>query len=511
MSDVIDRDPAAAAAATFDLIVVGGGIYGIMAALEATRRRLRPLLLERHDFAGATSHNSLRILHGGLRYLQSLDLHRALESIHERSWWLTNFPELVEPLPCLMPLYNEGLRRPDAMRLALALNNGLRRLRVGAADRRLPADRVLPADAVLEAYPEAAKDGLAGGALWHDLWAPAAPRLCIEALRWACERGATALNHVEALRPIVAAGRVTGVAAVDRVEECELTFRAPVVIAAAGPWISRFADSLGSGRAVPEASLLAWNLLLHRKPPSACALALKARRPGAQTFFLVPNGERLLAGTAYRQAGVHVVPDAVARQHFLDDLNEAAPPLGLSEDDVVRIYAGRLPHAAGDVSQPAERPTILDYSRLGGPVGLFALAGVKLTIARAVADRTLRLALPRARPTPLAAFRRSRRSFTADLDGARYWLQDQGLHLLRKIVAEEAAVHLDDLLLRRSTLGDVPEEALRLAPKICRALGWSEMRRRTEMARLWHALRLPYRRPPAWLRKAAQDRTGAFA
>ena len=104
-----------------------------MIALEATRRRLRPLLLERADFAGATSHNSLRILHGGLRYLQSLDLGRSLESIRERAWWRAHFPELVQPLPCLMPLYGDGLRRPAALRLGLLLNDLLGRWQAPAA------------------------------------------------------------------------------------------------------------------------------------------------------------------------------------------------------------------------------------------------------------------------------------------------------------------------------------------------------------------------------------------
>ena len=130
------RDPAAAAGARYDLIVVVGGVHGIMIALEATRRGLRPLPLERADFAGATSHNSLRILHGGLRYLQSLDLGRSLESIRERAWWRGHFPDLVQPLLCLMPLYGAGLRRPASLRLALGLNDLL-----GAAGRRRPRRR----------------------------------------------------------------------------------------------------------------------------------------------------------------------------------------------------------------------------------------------------------------------------------------------------------------------------------------------------------------------------------
>ena len=83
---MIRRDPATAAQKTFDLIVIGAGIHGAAAALEATRRGLNVLVIDRGDFGGETSWNSLRVLHGGLRYLQNLDLARFRESVRARSW-----------------------------------------------------------------------------------------------------------------------------------------------------------------------------------------------------------------------------------------------------------------------------------------------------------------------------------------------------------------------------------------------------------------------------------------
>ena len=106
----------------FDLIIVGGGVYGIMLALESARRGLKALLLERGDFGGATSRNSLRIVHGGLRYLQTFDLLRFREHVSERRWFMRHFPDLVEPLACLMPLYGKGIYRTSVFRAASALN-----------------------------------------------------------------------------------------------------------------------------------------------------------------------------------------------------------------------------------------------------------------------------------------------------------------------------------------------------------------------------------------------------
>src|SRR5690606_5480760 len=133
-------DAAGAARERYDLVIVGGGILGACLSLESTQRGLRTLLLERDEFAETTSANSLRILHGGLRYLQSLDLKRFHESVRERRWFLERFPEHTEPLPCLMPLYGRGLKRAGVLRLALAANDLLsaRRNRGVRADRALP-------------------------------------------------------------------------------------------------------------------------------------------------------------------------------------------------------------------------------------------------------------------------------------------------------------------------------------------------------------------------------------
>jgi glycerol-3-phosphate dehydrogenase len=499
MSDTIRRNVEGAAAADFDLIVVGGGIHGIMVALEATRRRLRPLLIERGDFAGATSHNSLRILHGGLRYLQSVDLRRALESIAERTWWLENFPDLVEPLPCLMPLYDEGLRRPGPMRAALRLNEMLRRMGAGVADQRLGTGQVIEPDTVVQLFPSVDQHRLSGGAVWHDLAAPSTARLFMEALRWACHEGAIALNYVEAIRPLLRDGRLAGVEAEDRVSGARCSFRAPVAVAAVGPWTSGL---LGVDLAPARGGLLAWNLLLRRPPPSAMALAVKARGEDAQTYFLVPRGPWLLAGTAYDGASSGSTPSPTALSAFLTGLNEAVPDLDLDQDDIVRVFAGRLDVRKTGASAPSDRPTLIDAGRSGGLPGLFAVTGPKLTTARATAARLLDRAIPKARAPEGLDFRRIRRSFVADGAAIERWVKGERLELLRQIAEEEAVLHLDDLILRRSPLGDRPWDALRIAPQLCRTLGWSSGREREEIGRLRELLAPPSRPAPAWLRPA---------
>jgi glycerol-3-phosphate dehydrogenase len=182
------RDPEQARSRPHDLIVIGAGIYGVAMTLEAARRGLRVVLVERDDFGGATTWNSLRILHGGLRYLQTLDLPRFFESVAERRWFCRHFPNLVKPLPCLMPLYGRGMKRPSVLRIALKMNDAFafRRNAGVEATCHLPSGRMLSASEVRDRYPEVPRDGLKAGALWYDVVMPTPQRILIEMLHWAC-------------------------------------------------------------------------------------------------------------------------------------------------------------------------------------------------------------------------------------------------------------------------------------------------------------------------------------
>ena len=139
------RDLAALEAETFDVVVVGAGIYGAFVARDAAKRGLRTALIERGDFGAATSHNSFKLVHGGLRYLQQLDIQRLRQSALEQRRWLRIAPHLVEPLAFVMPTIGRGSRSPLAMRMALGL------------------------------YDVLAKGGFRGASRWPDGWSTVPP------------------------------------------------------------------------------------------------------------------------------------------------------------------------------------------------------------------------------------------------------------------------------------------------------------------------------------------------
>ena len=158
----------------YDVIIIGGGIYGSMLLLEASRAGLKAILLEKDDFGGLTSFNSLRIVHGGLRYLQTLHLSRLHESVTERSWFLRSFPDLVSPLPCLMPFYRGLTKNRLTLSAALRMNDWLTRNRnEGLSEKfQIPDGQIIGAAETRQRFPLARANGLRGAALWYDAAMP---------------------------------------------------------------------------------------------------------------------------------------------------------------------------------------------------------------------------------------------------------------------------------------------------------------------------------------------------
>ena len=160
------RDLPALCRPVYDVVVIGGGIHGICTLYEAARRGLSACLLERGDFVGATSSNSLKTIHGGLRYLQHADLGRMRESIRERARLLRAAPHLVRPLPFVLPTSGYGLRSKGLMRVALALNDaiGFDRSTGVVPGRDIPRGRVIGREEMKSLVPGLDDPELTGGA-----------------------------------------------------------------------------------------------------------------------------------------------------------------------------------------------------------------------------------------------------------------------------------------------------------------------------------------------------------
>lgn len=384
----LTRDIDRLAARTFDVLVVGGGIYGSTVAYDAAQRGLAVALIERDDFGSGSSFNHLRTIHGGLRYLQTLDLARSRESVRERRALAHIAPHALRPLPFVLPLYRSLTRGRAAMRAGLLLD------RLIAADRNrgvptalhLPGGRVVSRAAALERFPGLRGSGITGAAVWHDYVTTESDRLTF-AWAWAAAgQGATLANHVEAVAPLLDARRVVGVRASDAMTGRTIEIGARVTVNATGAAIDRLLGPIGATAGIPL--LRAMNLVTRRQAGDE---ALGGRSAAGRHLFLVPWRGRALFGTwesPHPCRPDDTAPDASEIAAFITELNEAFPSLALTMDEVTLVHRGLVPavRSAGGGVTLEGRERVRDHADEGID-GIVSVAGAKYTTARGVAER----------------------------------------------------------------------------------------------------------------------------
>ncbi|HWV55947.1 MAG TPA: glycerol-3-phosphate dehydrogenase/oxidase [Longimicrobiales bacterium] len=412
----ISRDLAGLESGAFDVLVIGGGIVGACIARDAAMRGLRVALVEREDFGAGATANSLKIVHGGFRYLQRLDLARARASAREQAAWFAIARHLVEPLPVLVAA-RPGEFPPLPLLAGAAALYGLvsagtrSRLNAygntpaettpltGPASRRRasawPGARLLSSDECTAAVPELDAARPAGGLLFHDAILHSPERLVLEVIGSAVDAGAVVLNHVEVESPRRRAGRLIGAQLRDRMSGASASVEARRIVVAAGAWTPRVAALL-AGRPVPSthAYALAMNLVVP-VPGQRVAFAVTSHSRssnGVRRLFAVPWRGRTLIGTA-QFAVPGTAPEPVATEAhidaFLAELAAASPPVRLRRDDVVLVHAGLLPCDSGsDEPRLLTRHRIRTHTDEGVPE-LISVMSVKLTTARLLAEQVV--------------------------------------------------------------------------------------------------------------------------
>lgn len=488
-----------------DLLVIGAGIQGACIAWDAALRGLRVALVERDDFGAATSANSLRIIHGGLRYLARGDLPRMRESIRERTALLRIAPGLVHPLPVLIPTGPPGVPPRLGLGVALALTHLLspRRNRELPPSRRIAAGRLLSRADCLRLMPALDSASVTGGALWYDAWMPRPERLTLAFVRSAAAKGAVVANYAEAEAFEVGGGVVRSVEVVDRLNGRRHLVRARQVVVAAGPWTEALAARAGRRPRVSTGTprlAVGMNLIIGRRLGDA-AVGLRSQSSsgsdpggsGGRFLFLVPQERTTLAGTWYEIATGEDATAALDRgeRFLLAALNRACPGLRLTPEDVVGRQAGRLPLRAGVERGPAfllaERPR-LHARDPGEPANLMTVEAVKYTTARAVAADVVDAVLPSLGLEPRACRTAETPLIGGELTAGPPAPLEQRV---RRAITEEMAATLSDVVFRRTELGDPPgpdEAGVRLAARIAGdALGWDDRQRVEEEATVLRA------------------------
>lgn len=388
----------------YDLVVVGGGIHGAFAAWDGVQRGMRVALVEQGDFAGATSGNSQRIIHSGLRYLQQFDLARVRESARERRILMRIAPHFVRPLPCLLAMERGREVPPALLSMGLQLYRLLVRERSGplGSGPAIPPPRRISGQECVNLWPELACVQPSAGLLYSDGYARDAERLVLAVLTSASRSGADLANYVRVVGPLRNGQPAVRVPVVDVLSNRAFEIRTRMVVNCSGPWAAHVRGRL-CGRSHRQRLLKA--VLLATKPiVRELALGVPARRPkvspefGAtrdRYLFFTPDRSGSLLGTWYTVYERHpdefsVTSDEIAR--IIEEVNQSYPAATLQLGDIRRVYGGLLPADrrpdGGADTVLARRHRIYDDGATPDPV-VVSIVGVKFTTARAVAAQAV--------------------------------------------------------------------------------------------------------------------------
>jgi glycerol-3-phosphate dehydrogenase len=364
---------------TFDLVIIGGGITGAGIARDAAMRGLSVALLEKGDFAAGTSSKSSKMIHGGLRYLKSLQIRLVKESLREREVLLKIAPHLVHPFPYILPVYKDS---PDSR---LRLKVGLVAYDLLAGSRRVGHHRMLSANELLRVEPALRRDGLRGGFRYFDCLVDDA-RLTLVTIRSAARHGAAVVSYAEVTDLERDQDRVTGVRFHDRLADRTGAVGGRIVVNATGPW----ADELrAKGGATP---MLRPTKGIHLTlPRSSLPLSAIVAFPALddRLIFAVPLGDCTYVGTTdtdYTASPDQARADAADVDYLLSSVNAAFQGAHLLPSDVISTWTGVRP-LVFEEGAPSDVPR--DYDIRIEPPGLATIVGGKLTTYRAMAEDLL--------------------------------------------------------------------------------------------------------------------------
>ena len=519
----------------FDVLVIGGGIYGAWVALDAALRGLKVAVVDKGDWACGTSMASTKLIHGGLRYLEQLRLDLVHSSLEERSQLAGIAPHRVVPLRFFIPTYDDSRVGPIKLKTGLWLYD----LMAGKGQPVAAHARLNRTEAMV-AYPFLKNERLSGGFSYGDCQTDDA-RMVLDAIDGAQRAGAVAVNYTKAVSLLSVGRKVAGAVVQDLPTGATQEVRAAVVVNAAGPWV----PSVDDIHMISSSVRYSKGVHLVMPPlPTKDALLLMTRND-KRIFFIVPWYGKSLLGTTdgpYEGHLDHVGVERVETDYLLEEANRFLGGVTWDRDAVLGVFAG-LRTLQNEPGKPLSQVT-REWSVIEPRPGLLVSIGGKFTTARLdaakIVERILQLlnrpsdaaapttgySLPATPRADYLTWRKAtiRRALQTGLeyDIAAFLvlrfgntvkqllaLIDQRPELARRIttglpfcwaeliycVRYEMVVHLEDLLRRRIPLTILmrPDRPLAesIAATVADELGWSHADVEAEITYLMARWKLP--------------------
>ena len=464
----------------FDLLVVGGGIYGICIARDAVLRGLRVALIEANDFGSGTSHNSLKIIHGGIRYLQHLNFRRVQESVREREMWVSISNRLIKPLRFVLPTYGYGTRGPLALAAAVKMHNRMAAMQ--NKNRAYPDGYMISKSECSRLISGLNNENISGGAVWYDGQIVDADRLHVELLKDASRRGLCLANYLKAEEINISSAKASGVMAADQLTKRSFNINASIVINATGPWAYRLLKQNFQNNKYQHQPLSKnFNIVVDHIGKDF-AFGVKSKRASdavvgssKRMYFFTPWLNKTVIGTAHFEHGASQALDAdisTELPEFVEEINEAYPSFNLDMQDIRYSYSGFTPAEPEDGKKSVSRShltSMIDHAEEDGIDNLLSVVGVKYTTARSTAQRVVDLVLTKLKydskqvkvPCNYALDKKIDKFAEIDELSLKSVVTEQELDSIYRskieehidhAIEEEMVLQLDDYILRRSNL-----------------------------------------------------------
>ncbi|MGW6426287.1 glycerol-3-phosphate dehydrogenase/oxidase [Nocardia sp. NPDC055053] len=510
-----------------DVLVIGGGVTGAGAALDAASRGLSVTLVEARDFAAGTSSRSSKLIHGGLRYLEQMDFALVREALKERGLLLNTLaPHLVHPVPFLFPLQHRVWERAY-IGAGIALYDTL-----GGA-RTVPMHKHLTRTGALELAPALRSDAMTGAIRYYDAQVDDARHTMMIA-RTAADRGATVLTRTKVTGLVREGEQVVGAHVVDLETGAAHTIRARSVISATGVWTDDMIKMTGVDFPFHVQMSKGVHILVPRdRLDLHTGLIMRTEK---SVLFVIPWAEHWIIGTtdtAWSLDKNHPTATAADVQYILDHVN-AVLREPLTRADIVGTYAGLRPLMTGATKETAKLSR--EHAVAEPAPGLYVIAGGKYTTYRVMAADVVDAVTARlggdipasdtaqlpivgaegyremlaaadalaatvdlpvevvehllgrygALTTDIFALFGADHALRQPIPGAPDYLAAEAVYA----VTHEGALHLDDLLTRRTRISiEVPDRGLAAAPEIARLiaplLGWDDETTNAEINRYY--------------------------
>ncbi len=371
----------------FDVVVIGGGITGAGIALTAAKKGWKTLIIDKHDFAFGTSSRSAKMIHGGLRYLEQMQIKLVKEALHEREHLLKEYPHLVKPQPFFMPIYKSRLSK-------IKLGIGLSGYDYLSGESSMPKHADIDLEEIRQRFPQLKIDNLIGGFVYYDAKTNDA-RLTNDIIQEATDLGAVAVNYFELIEFKKKDNKISSIICRDKISNFTQQIKSKIFISATGVWTDELLQTFDKQKEtkymMPSKGV---HLILSAEHfPKDCVLLLPTSNGDGRMIWCMPWDDNLnIVGTTdtdYSEGHetIPILENEVS--YILDSVNAQLKDKTLTEADVLSVFAGLRPLLNDKNDHKKSKDRSRDYQIWWNNDNMLTISGGKLTSFLSMAEKVM--------------------------------------------------------------------------------------------------------------------------